>query len=101
MSNSIIHFPLKKKVAVKLVAKVPSDIRRLASTLMLTVHIQQGTSLVHVLGNGDERTNQQAIETWLMKHYTNNELLIMKNKVETLTDDLSRYLNLNQELPSC
>lgn len=101
MSNSIINFPLKKKVAVKLVIKVPSDIRRLASTLMLTAHISQGTSLVHVLGKGDERTNQQAIEAWLMKYYTSNEFSIMVNKVETLTDDLSRYLNLNQEVPSC
>ena len=101
MSKSIINFPLKKKVAVKLVAKVPSDIRRLASTLMLTVHISLGTSLVHVLGKGDERSNQQAIETWLMRRYSNNELEIMHNKVETLTDDLSRYLNLNQEVPSC
>ena len=101
MSDSIINFPLKKKVTVKLVTKVPSDVRRLASTLMLTVHIPQGTSLVHVLGKGDECTNQQAIETWLMKHYTNNELSIMDNKVETLTDDLSRYLNLKQEVPSC
>lgn len=101
MSNSIIHFPLKKKVTIKLVTKVPSDVRRLASTLMLTVHIPRGTSLVNIIGNGKERSNQQAIETWLMKRYTNNELEIMHNKVETLTDDLSRFLNLNQEVPSC
>jgi hypothetical protein len=48
------------------IQKVPAEVRSLAAFLMATLQIRPGIELVHLIGRGDEYSNQRAIESWLM-----------------------------------
>lgn len=56
-------------------------VRNLASALSVAMNIAPGNQLVMVLGAGDERSNQEAIETWVklqlapLRGMTNQQLL--------------------------
>ena len=93
MSNSIIPFPRQKKAPVSCVTKVPVYARKLASSLMLTVQIQEGHELVNIIGRGNEVSNQRAIESWLMKHYSEEEIQFMESPVNNLGNALVRHIN--------
>lgn len=93
MIHSVIPFPLKKRVAEARVTKVPSYVRKLAASLMWTLQIQEDFALVCIIGHGDEYSNQRAIETWLMVHYTEEEVDAMVSAIKTLESALVCHIN--------
>ena len=44
-------------------------IRNLASSLQLLANIDNSNSLVCILGNGDERNNNEALQTWISRTF--------------------------------
>ncbi|MEW8028537.1 MAG: hypothetical protein AB2806_12440 [Candidatus Thiodiazotropha sp.] len=59
MTGDVIMFPGKEEG----VRKVSALYRNLAAALMMMQSIQQGNTLINVLGRGDEYSNQRAIES--------------------------------------
>ncbi len=103
MSHSVIPFPVRKTPATG-IAKVPSTVRKLASSLMWTLQIPEGLALIHVIGHGDEYSNQRAIESWLMDHYTDEDIAAMASPIGTVQTALVHFLNEkynNMEVQSC
>lgn len=68
-------------------------VRNLASALTVAMNLPRGNQLVMVLGAGDERSNGEAMETWVrvqlapLRDMTNQQLLaeLMGRLEQTLT----------------
>lgn len=93
MIHSVITFPLKTRVLEARITKVPSYARKLAASLMWTLEIQEGLALVYIIGHGDEYSNQRAIESWLVTHYSEEEVHAMASPLNTLESALVRHIN--------
>ena len=94
MKNNVISFPVIKQENAVRPLRVPSLIRNLANVLMIKLHITPGMSLVYILGKGNEHSNQEALETWLMKQFSISEINSMSAPLEQLTDALRTHLNM-------
>ena len=84
--------------------KVPTHVRSLAAGLMWTMQIKGGLELVHLIGNGDEYSNQRSVETWLMTHYLDEQLQSIREPLKTLSKALKRHIENhynNLEVYSC
>lgn len=93
MSDNIILFPGAKNEPPQLTSRVPSQIRHLACGLMMKLQINSNASLVYFLGNGDELSNQSAIETWLMKQFGEDVIRSMRSPLDPLSKALANHLN--------
>lgn len=80
-----------------------SDVRlvqNLASALAVAMNIAPGNQLVMVLGAGDERSNLEAMETWVqlqlvpLRGLTNHQLLT--ELLQRLEKQLTEYLENGQ-----
>jgi len=103
MSDKIIIFPtVKQQVSVKK-HKVPATVRALALALRVNLNITADASLTCIIGNGDAKTNQAAIEKWLLDNYSEGEIKNMPSPLEEIANSLERYLNnkLMMEDGSC
>ena len=100
MKSNILDFPIQPPCQ----RKVSGRLQALASGLMLYCHIQPDRSLVAVLGEGNEHSNQEAIVTWLVKHFDDEAISAMSSPINELTRALYRFLNDQldcQEYVSC
>ena len=100
MKSNILEFPIQRHNQIK----VSGRLQALASGLMFYCYIQPDRSLVAVLGEGDEHSNQEAIVTWLMKHFDDEAITAMSSPLNELTRALYRFLNDQldcQEYVSC
>ena len=100
MKSNILAFPIQPPCP----RKVSGRLQALASGLMFYCYIQPDKSLVAVLGEGDEHSNQEAIVTWLMKHFDDEAITAMSSPLDELTRALYRFLNDQldcQEYVSC
>jgi len=93
MSNNVIAFPGIKRLQPEVIDKVQPLIRNLACGLMLTLRINPGASLVCLLGNGNEHSNQSAIETWLITEVGLDKIISMQSPLNELTKILFTHLN--------
>lgn len=104
MSCTVVPFARKPLASGVGVEKVPRLVRKLASSLMRTMQIQDGVGVVYVIGKGDEYSNQRAVETWLMTHYRDEQLQSISEPLKTLSKALKRHINNhynNLEVYSC
>jgi len=60
---------------------------------MFTLRITPSASLVCLLGNGNEQSNQGAIETWLMTELGLDKIKSMQSPPNELTKILFTHLN--------
>ncbi len=93
MSNNVIAFPGTKRLQPNLVDKVHPLIRSLACGLMFNLRINPSASLVCLLGNGNEQSNQGAIETWLTSEIGLDKIITMRSPLNELTKILFTHLN--------
>lgn len=93
MNNKIILFPSLKQHSAVRVNKVPSTIRALALALRLKLNIAADASLVYLLGYAKAKTNQSAIEKWLLDNFSESEIKIMRSPLEDISNSLENYLN--------
>ena len=103
MSNKIILFPsLKQHPAVK-TNKIPTTVRALALALRVKLNITPDASLVYILGYDDAKSNQSAIEKWLLDNFGESEIKAMNSPLEDISNSLVSYLNnkLMMEDESC
>ena len=89
MKSNILEFPIQSPYQ----RKVSGRLQALASGLMFYCYIQPDRSLVAVLGEGDEHSNQEAIVTWLVKHFDDEAISSMSSPLDELTRALYRFLN--------
>jgi len=102
MSNVISLFSKEGKYnKATSVTRVSKDVRKLSASLMFKMQIPEGIALVHYLGNGEETSNQQAVETWIMKTFSEEELMNQTLTLESLQKSLTNYLNTQQEDFTC
>ncbi|WP_449285366.1 hypothetical protein [Marinobacter sp. PE14] len=75
-------------------------VRNLASALTVAMNITPGNQLVMALGAGDERSNTEALETWVqfqlvpLRGMTNQQLLA--ELIERLERQLADHLEAGQ-----
>lgn len=93
MNNNIIKFPFKAQLRPTASPKAHPLIRSIACGLMFNLRINPTSSLVCLLGQGTEQSNQAAIETWLMTEYGLDKILAMRTPLNTLTKVLFTHLN--------
>lgn len=93
MSNNIIAFPNIMRPQQKIAEKVHPLIRSLACGLMFNLRINPSASLVCLLGQGNEQSNQGAIETWLTTEISLDKILAMRSPLNELTKTLFTHLN--------
>ena len=104
MNSTVIEFPVRNETNHKTVNKASSRYRALALGLMFKCYIKPDRSLVAVLGQGNEYSNEEAILSWLLAHYSEDDIEEMSTPLDHLTHSLFQYLNnqLNlQEVVSC
>ena len=75
------------------------NVRKLASAVGLALNVQPGRSLVMVLGTGNERNNQEALETWVAQALINHDLLPTREVIPMLLRELESTLT-RWEMPS-
>lgn len=93
MNNNIIKFPVEAQPRPTIVPKVHPLIRSIACGLMFNLRINPNASLVCLLGQGNEQSNQAAIETWLMTEYGLDKILAIRSPLNELTKTLFTHLN--------
>jgi len=93
MTHTVIEFPRVNREKESRVTKVPAYVRKLSSSLMWTLQIKEGVDLVYIVGDGDEYSNQRAIESWLMVHYTEDEVNSLEFPLDALEDALIRCIS--------
>lgn len=102
MSQVISLFPDKVKTSIEIpTINMTRDARKWAAALMLKMQIPEGITLVHYLGHGDETSNQQAIETWIMKMFSKDIFINQTITLDLLQRSLTHYLNDQQEDFTC
>ena len=103
MSDKIIFFPVVKQKSVVKSFKVSATVRALAVALRVNLNITADASLVYIIGNGEAKTNQDAIECWLMDNYSEEDIKSIPSPLDEITNTLKRYLNnkLMMEDGSC
>lgn len=96
MSSNVIMFPRKEQTTRQCVDKVPSYCRKLAASLTSVLNIQNGNELVRLIGNGDEYSNQRAIESWIQNNYSEVDVGTMESPLKelgkALNDEIQRCL---------
>ena len=92
MKSNVMTFPQRRHVTHGAIQKVPAGVRSLAAGLMAVMQIREGHELVHLIGNGNEYSNQRAIETWLMTHYPDEQLQTLVCPLEILSKALKRHI---------
>lgn len=92
MKSNVMIFPQRLHVTHGPIQKVPACVRSLAAGLMAVLQIKEGYELVHLIGNGDEYSNQRAIESWLMTYYPDEQLQALVKPLETLSRALKRHI---------
>ena len=100
MKSNILEFPILSSDQ----REVSGRLQALASGLMFHCYIQPDRSLVAILGQGYEHSNQEAIVTWLVKHFDDEAISAMSSPLNELTRALYRFLNDQldcQEYVSC
>ena len=101
MNKNIISFPKKNTVTFTIRPKTGSLLSHLSFGLMLNLHINNDMSLVSLLGEGNEHSNHEAIITWVLFHYTREDIHSMGKPLETLTKSLHNFLLLCMEDSTC
>lgn len=101
MNNNVIPFPKKHSTSCVAIPKAGTSIINLAYGLMLKLQITPDTSLVSVLGKGNENSNHEAIITWMLSRYNREEIHLMENPLECLAKALHNHLLNNMEDTSC
>lgn len=101
MSKNVIPFPKSKSETFVARPKTGTALMSLASGLMVKLHINPDTSLVSLLGKGNELSNHEAIITWMLSNYTRDEIDSMEAPLESLAKALHNYLLENMEDASC
>jgi len=101
MNKNVIPFPKAKSQTFVAIPKIGSMLMNLATGLMLKLNINPDTSLVSLLGKGNELSNHEAIITWILSNYTRDEIDSMESPLESLTKALQNYLLDNMEDASC
>lgn len=93
MNNKIILFPsLKQHHSVK-TNKVPATVRALALALRVKLNISADSSLVYILGYAEAKSNQSAIEKWLLDSFSEAKIKTMHSPLEDISNSLEIYLN--------
>lgn len=90
MSN-IIKFP-DMKPETHSFQKIPSSIRIMAQHVMTRLNIQNNANLIHILGNGTEKSNQEAIITWFNNNYGTDSYEILPMIIDVITDKIEKEL---------
>ncbi len=72
----------------------PREIRRLAICLKGLCRIPDGSHLILLLGNGFERDNLEAIETWVTEQLPLVDESTPKTKLEHLSQRLVKHLQI-------
>lgn len=93
MNNNIIKFPVEAQPRPTVVPKVHPLIRSIACGLMFNLRINPSASLVHLIGNGNEQSNQGAIESWLTTEFGLDKIVSMRSPLNQLTKALLTHLN--------
>lgn len=75
------------------------NVRKLASAVGLALNVQPGRGLVMVLGTGNERNNQEALETWVAQALIDRDLLPTREAIPMLLRELESTLT-RWEMPS-
>lgn len=93
MSAIIITFPgSTPKHAVN--AEIHNlSIKHLATSLMWCLNISSGKELIFIIGDGSERSNKEAIESWIAQNYDIDEIYAMDDPVAELGKQMKAYLN--------
>jgi len=73
---------------------------RLASALVFTMQIPEGTSLVYLLGEGDESSNLSALTFWVEKELSDMDESHLNDPLPMLLGRLERTLISAQEVMS-
>lgn len=68
------------------------QMQRLVDALMFAFRINTDDSLVGVLGSGFERTNQEALTTWVHKTLVKPDLQLAESVLPRLIDRLEELL---------
>ena len=71
---------------------------RLASALVLSMQIPEGSALVCILGQGDESSNLSALSNWVEKELCKMDEDNLIDPLPVLIGNLERTLNAVQEL---
>ena len=93
MNNNVIKFPAVVQPQTITVPKVPSLVRNMACALMVNLRINCSASLIYLLGTGAEKSNQEAIEAWLLREYGPDMISTLQDPTEKLSNALMTYLN--------
>lgn len=93
MNDNVILFPGVKPEERQPPRKVPTQVRHIACVLIGKLQINTDASLVACIGNGDELSNQSAIETWLLERFGEDVIRSMRSPVEPLSKALTTHLN--------
>jgi len=101
MNNNVIPFPKKRSTSCVAIPKSGTSIINLAYGLMLKLQITPDTSLVSVLGKGNENSNHEAIITWMLSRYSRDEINLLEDPLNTLAKALHNYLLNSMEDTSC
>lgn len=76
---------------------VRQNVRKLAESLGLALNIPAGSQLVMVLGTGNERTNLEALETWVRQSLIERDQLPTREAIPALIQSLEDCLLRWQE----
>lgn len=101
MNKNVIPFPKAKPETFVAITKTGTALMNLASGLMAKLNINPDTSLVSLLGKGNEHSNHEAIITWMLSNYTRDEIGSMETPLESLAKALHNHLLNSMEEPSC
>lgn len=93
MNNKIIPFPIVKQKALPTSNKVPATVRSLALALKVKLRVSSNSSLAYFLDNTEVKSNQRAIEKWLLDNYSEQDIKSMDSPLELLSDELTSVLN--------
>ena len=93
MKNKFPTIPVLKQADYIKTHKVPSIIRNLASALVIKLQINPSRSLACIIGNGNEQSNLDAVETWIMTEFGKQAIEAMDAPLTQLADALQTHLH--------
>lgn len=73
--------------------KVKRTRQKIARHLQAALNIATGDALVLFIGNGDELSNLEALESWVAQHCSEQDLDNISNHLSELTCELEYQLN--------
>lgn len=93
MSAIIITFPGSKSTQAVGTNTDKLSIQHLAASLMWCLNISSGKELIFIIGDGSERSNREAIESWIAQNYDVDDIYAMDDPVAELGKQIKAYLN--------